>query len=83
MQTKRFDNMTEAEQREFWARFERLDPNPGAEAARERLAAGQPIYYREGDTPAGQVIKEYPDGHRELVAFEHGKERRLADLAAA
>nr|WP_252508997.1 hypothetical protein [Zymomonas mobilis] len=32
-------------------------------------AAGFPVYYIEDDTPEGLLIKEYPDGHRELVRF--------------
>lgn len=36
-------------------------------AAREHLAAGRPIYYGEDDTPDGLLIKEHPDGRRELV----------------
>lgn len=36
-------------------------------AARSHLAAGRPIYYGEDDTPPNMVIKEYPDGRRELV----------------
>lgn len=30
---------------------------------------GIPIYYSEKDTPQGLMIKEYPDGRRELVRF--------------
>ena len=36
-------------------------------ASQAVLAAGHPIYYVEGDTPEGLLIKKYPDGHRELV----------------
>ncbi len=36
-------------------------------AARERLAAGFPIYYSKPDTPRGLVIKRHPCGRRELV----------------
>lgn len=38
-------------------------------AARAHLQAGRAIYYSEDDTPEGLLIKEYPDGHRELVRF--------------
>lgn len=38
-------------------------------AAEAMLAAGIPIYYSEKDTPEGLMIKEYPDGRRELVRF--------------
>jgi len=45
-------------------------------AARENLAAGNPIYYRKPDTPPGVCVKEYPDGRLELVRFDlkSGKE---------
>jgi hypothetical protein len=36
-------------------------------AARDRLARGLWIAYREADTPPGHVIREHPDGRRELV----------------
>jgi len=39
------------------------------EAAKELLAKGIPIYYSEDDTPENLIIKEYPDGRRELVRF--------------
>lgn len=38
-------------------------------AARALLAAGEPIYYCEDDTPDDLLIKEYPDGRRELIRF--------------
>lgn len=51
-------------------------------AARESLAAGFPIYYSEADTPEDAIIKEYPDGHRELVRFDQdGVEHRVAILS--
>jgi len=36
-------------------------------AAQRHLEAGRPIYYAEDDTPEGLLIKEYPNGRRELV----------------
>ena len=36
-------------------------------AAKAMLAAGHPIYHVEQDTPNDLLIKEYPDGRRELV----------------
>jgi hypothetical protein len=44
------------------------------EAAREHLAAGRAVYYGDDAYP-DFVIKEYPDGHKELVDFDDdGKE---------
>lgn len=66
---------------EDWDEFERELANDVGAAAKEHLAAGRPIYYREDDTPAGLCLKEYPDGHRELVTFslEQGKEVLVSD----
>ncbi|MCW5222132.1 hypothetical protein D5041_21070 [Verminephrobacter aporrectodeae subsp. tuberculatae] len=52
---------------QLWRELDRVDGDGGA--ARELLAAGWPIYYREPTTPKGLQIKEHPDGHRELVRF--------------
>ncbi|WP_250510316.1 hypothetical protein [Caballeronia sp. GACF4] len=62
----------------------RLLQSDDGRAAREHLAAGRAIFYREPDTPAGLCIKKYPDGHREWVSFDRktGDEvlvRRLDD----
>lgn len=38
----------------------------GAEAA-GHLAEGRAIYFRDGSTPAGKVVRQGPDGRRELV----------------
>ncbi|GAN81510.1 hypothetical protein [Acidocella aminolytica] len=46
-----------------------LQHDDGA-AAKEHLQAGFPIYYAKDDTPAGLLIKEHPDGRRELVRFD-------------
>jgi len=43
--------------------------NPHAEAARESLEAGFPIFYGDDKYP-GRVIREYPGGHKELVFIE-------------
>jgi hypothetical protein len=58
--------------------LERADGNE----AREQLAAGRPIVYREPSTPAGLVVKKYLDGRRELVRFENGRELVVSALAA-
>jgi len=41
----------------------------GAEA-RRRLAAGLPIYYVEPDTPKGLVVRESPDGQKDLIQVD-------------
>ena len=61
--------------------IEAASRNDDGAAAREHLAAGFPIYYSEDDTPAGAVIKEYPDGRRELVRFDREGEHRFQAAA--
>lgn len=63
----------------------RLISQDDGEAARAHLAAGNPIYYREADTPPGVCVKEFSDGHRELVRFnlESGKETVVSTLTDA
>lgn len=49
-------------------------------AVRELLAEGWPAYYIEDDTPAGLVIKEHPDGRRQLVCGGGCNEQVVQDL---
>ncbi|WP_337180299.1 hypothetical protein [Sphingopyxis granuli] len=65
---------------DLWPMIEAALIHHDGAAAREHLAAGFPIYYSEVDTPADVVIKEFPDGHRELVRFDHDGEHRVAAL---
>jgi hypothetical protein len=37
-------------------------------AARAMLASGRPIHIRRPDTPAGHVIRRWPDGREQLVS---------------
>ncbi len=61
--------MTPKQEKQFFDQFERdLDNDPG-EAAKAHLAAGRPIYYEDPEYPE-QIIKEYPEGHRQLVDFD-------------
>jgi hypothetical protein len=41
----------------------------GAEA-RNTLAMGRPIYYTEPGTPSGLVVRESPDGRKDLLRVE-------------
>ena len=34
------------------------------------FAAGHPVYLREADTPFRHVVKQFPDGRRELIGFD-------------
>lgn len=50
--------------------FEAALANDDGQAAKEHLAAGRPIYYGDDHYPEG-VIKEHPDGSRQLVAVSN------------
>lgn len=54
---------------------------PDNSAAREHLAAGRPIVYREQITPAHHIVKRYPDGRRELVSYKNRKPVVVAELS--
>ena len=41
----------------------------GAEAA-SHLAAGRPIYFTEPSTPKGLVVRQNPDGRRDLMRLD-------------
>ena len=54
----------------FEEEFDRLIREDDGSAADEILASGQPISIAREDTPAGHVIRLYPDGHEELVRVD-------------
>jgi len=60
----------------FEAEFEREIAKDDDSAAREILASGRAIHIARDDTPAGHVIRVYPDGREELVAVDR---ERLAN----
>lgn len=45
------------------------------------LREGYPIVYRDPDTPAGHVVKHFPDGHRELWTYKAGEGVKVGDMA--
>ena len=74
---KPFAEMTEVELEEFDREFvAALEAGDGS-AAEASLAAGVPIYYSEEELPSPFVIKEYPDGRKEIVYFVNGVETVL------
>ena len=77
---KPFAEMTEAEyeawDRDFIAALWAGDDS----ASKASLAAGVPIYYAEEDIPHDCVIKKYPDGRRELLTMEDGREKLVRHL---
>lgn len=70
-----------ASESDLWPMIEAALRNDDGAAAREHLEAGFPIYYSEADTPPDVVIKQYPDGRRELVRFDMDGEHYVAALA--
>lgn len=58
---------------EFWERLPELAAKAGYEAVQRHLAEGRPVYYSEDEHP-DDIIKEYPDGSREIVTLIEGKE---------
>lgn len=76
------EKMTPDQERLFLLHLDaNLEQDSGA-AARAHLADGEPIYYRKPDTRPGCVIKEYPDGRKDLVDFSTGEERLVGRLVA-
>lgn len=49
-------------------------------AARAHLAANRPIYYVAEGTPPGLLIKEHPDGRREVVRFHRDGDEVISIL---
>ncbi|CAA7619273.1 hypothetical protein [Magnetospirillum sp. UT-4] len=72
-------DMSDAEERRFAAAFTRDVANDSGEEAKRHLAAGRPIYYGD-DRFRDAVVKEYPDGRRQLVTFRDETEVVLRDL---
>lgn len=66
----------------LWARVERGVRNDDGAVARDHLAAGRAIYITDADTPAGQVIKLFPDGRRSFVRFDSAGNEQLVVGAA-
>lgn len=69
----KLDSMSPEEERRFFSAFTRALASDKGEAAKSHLAAGRPIYYGD-ERYRGSVVKEYPDGRRELVKFENDAE---------
>lgn len=57
------------EEGRFFEAFEREIEDTGDEAARRHLNAGRPIYVGDDAFP-GRVVREYPDGRRELMRLD-------------
>lgn len=73
------DFPTEADERRFVSTFTQALANDTGEEAKRHLAAGRPIYYGDDSFPDG-VVKEHPDGRRQLVTFKNDVEIVIKDL---
>jgi Ca2+-binding EF-hand superfamily protein len=67
--------MTETEEDRFFKVFEAELAHDDGSVAREHLQAGRAIVYTERDTPAGHVLREFPNGRVELVDYSDGTAR--------
>jgi hypothetical protein len=77
---KPFSEMSPAESEDWDRSFVAALQAGDDSAARVSLGGGVPIYYLDEDTPIPGVIKEYPDGTKELVALVNGAEEFLRRL---
>ena len=64
-----FETMTEADERRFMAVFTKALASENGEEARQHLEAGRHIYYGD-DRYKDAIVKEFPDGRRQLVTFD-------------
>lgn len=80
---ERLSNMTTEQEQHFFDEFERQLNRDTGEAAKAHLAAGRPIYYEDPTYPK-QVVKEYPEGRRQIVDFDMktGEEIVIRELLA-
>ena len=77
------ERMADAEQSAFVRQWATAFASDQGDTAREILAAGLPIYYTEADTPDDQVIRQMPDGTRQLVRWSGDIEVVVRELTPA
>ena len=61
--------MTNAEEERLWADLEQALAQDDGHAAQSHLAAGRPVHYCDDCYPDA-IVREWPDGRRELVAVD-------------
>ena len=61
---------------DFGQQMETALKSPSDEAALAMLARGRTVTYRERDPPPGHVIRERPDGTKDLVRIDLTSEPR-------
>lgn len=65
---------------DIWATLAAGIERDGDRAALAHLEAGYPVYRSDADTPANAVIRENPDGSRDLVRFDGEGEHTIKPL---
>ncbi|WP_216636090.1 hypothetical protein [Paramagnetospirillum marisnigri] len=75
----KLETMTEAEERRFVTAFTSALASDKGDEAKRHLAAGRPIYYSDDQYREG-IVKEHPDGRRQLVTFANDREVLIRDL---
>ena len=76
----KMNRLAPAEASDLWPVIEKGLANDGEFAVRDHLSAGFPVYYSESDTPAGLLVKEHPDGRRELVRHHRNADEVIRAL---
>lgn len=66
MALENLGHMNATEEKNFFSSFEKTISNDDGQAAKAHLAAGRAIYYCL-DQFKDSVVREWPDGRRELV----------------
>ena len=61
----------------FEAEFEREIIHDDDSASREILASGTPVHVVRDDTPAGHLVRIWPDGREEVVLFDRDEAIRI------
>jgi hypothetical protein len=67
----KLDLMSDCEERYFWTCVTRILRHDDGEAAMLHLREGRPIYYCD-DSVSNHVIREWPDGRKEVVQILEG-----------
>ncbi|CAA7625983.1 conserved hypothetical protein [Magnetospirillum sp. LM-5] len=75
----KLEPMTDAEERRFVSVVAAALADDHGDEAKRHLAAGRPIYYSD-DRFGDGIVKEYPDGRRQLVVFRDDAEVVLRAL---
>jgi hypothetical protein len=72
LRVENLGKMSPDEEESFWKKFEAALANDDGTAAREHLAAGRYVTYRDSRNPS-ILLREWPDGKIEkIVADENG-----------